>query len=240
MSGSIFVMRRDPSTERRPRCFAAVAIAFMLTYSSGAAADSSIAICPTGERPAATAGAEAHRNGAGTAPIVDYTHVFTAHEGEAALDCPTAVLLSTIRDWLTASFGLPAADAAPRIAFISPEQLRAMRYGPLWSAPQEASQNGGLPRGGDRGVVAVYEDRTQTIYLARGWDQALPADVSVLVHEMVHHLQNRGGVKFACPPEREKLAYQAQARWLAQSGRSLESEFEVDGFTLLAITTCVM
>jgi hypothetical protein len=31
---------------------------------------------------------------------------------------------------------------------------------------------------------------------------------------MVHHLQTVGGLKFACPQEREELAYKAQERWL--------------------------
>jgi hypothetical protein len=223
MSESILEVRGDTRRERCLRGFAGAAIAFMLMYPVGAAADDVTTTCQ-----------------ADTAPIVDYTHVFAANEAEAARNCPTAALLSTVAAWLSAHFDLPAADEAPRIAFVSPEQLRAMRYGPLRPVPQQTTRDEGVPHGGDRGVVAVYEDRTQTIYLARGWDQASPADVSVLVHEMVHHLQKRGGLKYTCPQEREKLAYQAQARWLAQTGRSLESEFEVDAFTLLASTTCMM
>jgi hypothetical protein len=214
-------MDGDMPGRRRAHGFAAAAVALLLMYPGGAAADDAIAICQTG-----------------TASL-DYTHVFTAHEEQAARNCPTAALLSTVTDWLTANFDLPAADDAPRVAFASPDRLHAMRYGALRPAPREASRDV-VPSGGDRAVVAVYEDKTQTIYLAVGWNSTSPADVSVLVHEMVHHLQKRGGLRYACPQEREKIAYQAQSRWLAQTGRSLESEFEVDGFTLLASTSCMM
>jgi hypothetical protein len=87
-------------------------------------------------------------------------------------------------------------------------------------------------------TVAIYDDRGRTIYLREGWTGTTAAELSVLVHEMVHHLQNVGGVKHDCPQAREKLAYRAQDRWLARSGRSLERELEVDPFTVLARSTC--
>jgi hypothetical protein len=61
----------------------------------------------------------------------------------------------------------------------------------------------------------------------------------VLVHEMVHHVQNVGGLKYACPQEREKLAYTAQERWLGLFGRNLEADFEIDAFSLLVKTRCL-
>ena len=61
----------------------------------------------------------------------------------------------------------------------------------------------------------------------------------MLVHEMVHHIQNRAKLKYACPEQREKLAYEAQERWLARFGPSLESEFELDPFTRLLHVNCM-
>jgi hypothetical protein len=55
---------------------------------------------------------------------------------------------------------------------------------------------------------------------------------------MVHHFQNVLGVKHECPQEREKLAYTAQDRWLSLFGHTLETDFELDGFSLLAKTGC--
>ena len=86
--------------------------------------------------------------------------------------------------------------------------------------------------------MAVYSDATQTIYLPEGWTGRSPAELSVLVHELVHHVQNVAGLKYACPQEREKLAYEAQERWLGLFGHSLERDFELDGFSLLVKTRC--
>ena len=96
------------------------------------------------------------------------------------------------------------------------------------SAPPEFGQE----------VYAVYDDTKRIIYLHTGWSANSPADVSVLVHELVHHLQNVAGIKFTCPQEREKDAYDAQRTWLERSGRTLEDEFEIDPMTVLVRTNC--
>ena len=57
--------------------------------------------------------------------------------------------------------------------------------------------------------------------------------------EMVHHLQNAGGLRYECAQAREALAYQAQDRWLALFGHSLEQDFDLDGFSLLVKTRCM-
>jgi hypothetical protein len=38
---------------------------------------------------------------------------------------------------------------------------------------------------------------------------------------------------------REKLAYIAQNRWLEQFGKDLETEFQVDMFTILISSACM-
>jgi hypothetical protein len=75
--------------------------------------------------------------------------------------------------------------------------------------------------------------------LPDAWTGDTPADLSILVHEVVHHLQNVGKLKFECPQEREQLAYKAQERWLGLFGRDLLHDFEIDPFTLLVSTKCM-
>jgi len=141
-------------------------------------------------------------------------------------------LLSIIVFWLSANFGLPANYAHPRVVVLPPAEMASLRYG------GSAAPLGALDRSGPRRVVSLYDTRTRTIYLPRGWTGATPAQISMLVHEMVHHLQALAGLRCACPEEREKLAYAAQERWLSLFGGSLERDFETDPFTLLAVTTC--
>jgi len=46
-------------------------------------------------------------------------------------------------------------------------------------------------------------------------------------------------IKYECPMAREKPAYLAQDKWLAQFGLSLEKEFEVDMLTVVVSSACV-
>lgn len=134
-------------------------------------------------------------------------------------------LLTVIVTWLSLSFGLPAHYDHPTIAFLPEEALHGVHYGPAYSRE-------------DARVVAVYDEARSKILLTRNWKVTSPADVSVLVHEMVHHLQRNAGMTYGCPAAGEKLAYTAQAEWLEQFGTSLEREFELDAFTLKVMTTC--
>jgi hypothetical protein len=141
-------------------------------------------------------------------------------------------LLTAIVLWLASNFGLPAIYDHPRIEFVPPTRIAALRYSgfagwqPDANAPERTS------------VVAVYLDATRTIYLPEGWAGKTPAELSVLVHEMVHHLQNVGKLKFECPQQREQLAYRAQEQWLGLFGRDLLRDFELDPLTLLVRTKC--
>jgi hypothetical protein len=88
-------------------------------------------------------------------------------------------------------------------------------------------------------VVAVYDNVRNTIYLPDTWTGTTPAELSILVHEMVHHLQARSRLTYGCPAAREELAYLAQEQWLAMFDLSLESEFGIDQFTLKVTTSCM-
>jgi hypothetical protein len=145
-------------------------------------------------------------------------------------------LLVTLALWLSANFDLPANLEPPRIEFAAPTTITALRYGALVNQRMQTTIQPSGSRGKD--VVSVYEDATRTIYLPTGWSGQTPAELSILVHEMVHHLQNVGKFKFACPQERERVAYSAQDQWLRMFGRNLESDFELDPFTLLVKSNC--
>jgi hypothetical protein len=144
----------------------------------------------------------------------------------------TPALLREIIGWLSHNFDLPASDALPTVAFTTTAHMNALRYRGLLHHDQQSTAGTGSA------TVAIYDSATRTIYLPEGWRGATPAEMSVLVHEVVHHLQHAAKVPHACPEEREKLAYRAQERWLLRFDRTLSSEFGTDGFTLLVRTSC--
>jgi hypothetical protein len=148
-----------------------------------------------------------------------------------------ASLLDEIEIWLASNFDLPTTKERPAIAIVSQAQLVAKRL--QQNSPSEGAAHATAHADPtQRRVVALYDDRARAIFLADDWIGTSPADRSILVHEMVHHIQNLAGIKYECPMAREKPAYLAQDKWLGQFGLSLEKEFDVDMFTVVVSSTC--
>jgi hypothetical protein len=150
-------------------------------------------------------------------------------------------LLTVIVTWLSINFGLPATYEHPRVELASPAQMAAVRHSRLAAMGRDRVAPEGerlAQREISEEVFAIYDDATRTIYLHRNWTGTTPADSSLLVHELVHHLQNVAAMKFDCAGEREKAAYRAQRAWLELFGRTLEQEFEIDPMTVLIRTNC--
>jgi hypothetical protein len=162
----------------------------------------------------------------------------TTPSSEVESQGPTPALLKEIAAWLSQNFDLPQASALPTVRLVSAPELMSIRLEPLTSGERHKVSAALLAGALIRELIALYDTRTKTIFLSEGWTGSNPADVSILVHEMVHHLQHLSGQRFACPQERERLAYAAQERWLALSGQNLATEFELDAFTLLVSTVC--
>jgi hypothetical protein len=160
---------------------------------------------------------------------------YTILEGIPALEPGSGAVnpafATAVSNWLAAEFDLPHAKASPAFAMVPESRLASLRL----RGVDTYRSNVGLAAGT---VVAVYDDEARTIYLPEGWTGATAAELSIVVHEMVHHLQKEAGLKYACPEEREQLAFAAQERWLALFGTDLMTEFELDPFTLLVRTNC--
>lgn len=147
------------------------------------------------------------------------------------------MLLTLIATWLSANFSLPAIYVHPEIRFASHQEILAVR---LLQQPHESSAIHATPVApAPSGIEALYDDRSRTIYLNQYWTGLTPAEMSILVHEMVHHLQNMAGLRYECAEAREELGYNAQDKYLALHGLSLSNEFKVDLMTRLVRTKCM-
>lgn len=153
----------------------------------------------------------------------------------------TPKLLTSIMTWLAANFDLPATPNLPKVEFAPPLKLVAMRYKSFMpeSWREDAIRDPSVQAAHQREVVAIYNDRTQTIVLPESWTGANATELSMLVHEMVHHMQNLAKLEYQCPAAREKLAYEAQNDWLKQHGLNLETEFGLDLFTIFVTSACL-
>jgi hypothetical protein len=169
--------------------------------------------------------------------VEDYIHVFDRHESAREIGVVDGVL-TTIAQWLSHSFDLPPSAVPPHVEFVAPVRLAALRYKSV--LPVRPGQPGDTaPPVSSQDVLAVYDDDKEFIYLPTGWSGKSRAEMSILVHEMVHHLQNQGKLEYNCPQEREKLAYAAQSAWLEHFGTSLEGEFGIDPFSLIVKIQCI-
>jgi hypothetical protein len=148
---------------------------------------------------------------------------------------PSAATLNVIVSWLADNFGLPRNYSYPSVRREPAWKITALRNtGLLLDSPREAAPI----QPGQREVLAAYDPDTKTILLPERWSGSTPTELSILVHEMVHHLQYVAGTKYACLQAREELAYAAQDKWLHLFKHDLEKDFEIDGFTLLVSTSC--
>ncbi len=152
-------------------------------------------------------------------------------------------LLAMIALWLSFNLGLPDITEPPKVEIVPAQAILFKRHRATTPQAQQAlreTTRDNASGGKTREAVAIYDEITSTIFLTEGWNGKNPVDVSVLVHEMVHHLQRKGGLRFACPAAREEAAYAAQDQWLRMFGRNLFDEFDLDAFTLKVTTTCGM
>ena len=135
-------------------------------------------------------------------------------------------LINVIALWLALTSGLPSAQEYPQVRHLPAEQLVTIVPGAV------------VANGEGHALLGLYDSRTKTIVLRDDWDSRSPADVSVLVHELVHYLQDRGALSYDCAGQREALAYDAQQRWLKLFGMDLQSVFQLDPLTLKVRTAC--
>ena len=144
---------------------------------------------------------------------------------------PLPALLELIAAWVAADLGVPIPAMMPGVAFADQRTMERLRLMSETEPVEEGNREADL--------VAFYETRGKTIYLPLGWQGRSYAELSVLVHEMVHHFQVLAEERFACPSGREKLPYEVQRRWLEAHGESLEETLGIDPLYLIVATNCL-
>lgn len=112
-------------------------------------------------------------------------------------------LVTHLEDWLDEATDLPRRAEAPEIRLTS--TAKVARLAPMRAAA-EASHTRGL-----------YDPDAVTVWLVRPWSAKNPYDVSVLLHELVHHRQAQHG-HWYCPGAQELPAYRLQQAWLGEMG----------------------
>ncbi len=142
--------------------------------------------------------------GAGlTASLLPLTALASSETGEFA-----SALSEHMIEWIASNTELLSYER-PDIRFATGEWMAARLNQKNMVAPPEA----------------LYGMGTHTLYLSNQWSPTDLRDQSILLHELVHHLQLMNETHVACPAQYNGLAYQVQIAWLREAGESAPFEF---------------
>jgi hypothetical protein len=123
-----------------------------------------------------------------------------AAQPESALQQRVAELVR----WIAAHSEYPAAlNTPPKFVFLAPDAIR------------HAFSNSAMGYSRDTSDVRAAQIKG-TIYLPNTF--ALGRDDYMLLHELVHYLQDQSGKQFECPALREREAYELQTKFVEQTG----------------------
>lgn len=128
-------------------------------------------------------------------------------------------LVSRLDDWLDGRTDLPRRGATPMIRMVSAAEAAFLRGA-------HVRHHGGRTRG-------LYDPETAVIHLVRPWSARDPYDVSVLLHELVHHRQAVSG-HWYCPGAQELPAYRLQRDWLG----GMEMKPDVNWIAVVMEASC--
>ena len=130
-------------------------------------------------------------------------------------------ILTALMIWLGANTPFSTNFDIPQVIFLPQEQMEQLFYG---DQEYEADSLHGM-----------YNRENDTIYLPDDWDRRDPWDLSVLVHEMVHYLQDMNNMTFTCAGEMEKMAWPIQQFYLKSRW---DYDWDYDELWFLVISSC--
>lgn len=124
--------------------------------------------------------------------------------------------------------GLPLPARLPEVLFVTGPEIDNVAYGAQDQPGQQAA--------------AVYDTTSATIYLNTAWGADPIRDASTLIHELVHHLQFEAGADktYPCRQWVERVAYKAQADWLAARDFDFYEITGIGKMTHIVVTNCLV
>ena len=147
-------------------------------------------------------------------------------------------IITSLMLWIAAATGWPIPDH-PKITYIE-DGYQFFRL----SHECDAKPNQPVCdtyNGEDTNILGLYNHLTKTIYLNKEFWWASVRDQSILLHELVHHMQYSRDSEFyrkQCKGDLEKEAYDLQEIWLKERGRTLYDTIELGPLFRYILTRC--
>jgi hypothetical protein len=139
-------------------------------------------------------------------------------------------LMLALMVWASAHTGLPVPANVPAIVKADRCAIQAL------AQPDSECRS-------DSGPVAIYDRHRPAVHLPTGWRADNLYHVSILLHELVHHMQAESGMAMSadnpCPGQNiEKPAYDAQIAFLEAAGVDPLPTMGVNGLYLMLVLRC--
>ena len=130
-------------------------------------------------------------------------------------------ILTALMIWLGANTPFNTNHDIPNIMFLSQTQMEEMFYKGTDKIPNT--------------LHGLYDKESDTIILLENWDRRKPWDMGVLIHEMVHYLQDMNDHDFSCTAEMERDAWPIQQQYLKEEHNHI---WDYDRLWYAVISTC--
>ena len=130
-------------------------------------------------------------------------------------------IIMALMIWIGANTNYNVDVPAPMFWFITQDQLEQAYYG--------GEKYEGVTLHG------FYDTKLNLIILPDTWDRTDPWDQSLLLHEIIHYLQDMNGTKYICLEEMEKDTWPLQKQYLKEQHNF---NWDYDKLWHLLISSC--
>ena len=152
------------------------------------------------------------------------------------------VFMTAMMLWISSQTGWEI-PTLPSLSFFTAQEMKRYAYGcdmdpvpvgnedlcsskEFWYLDEYEQQN--TPLG-------LYDHEKQEIIVRDGFDIDTIHDQSILLHELVHYVQDTNGIQYQCPAEMEQESWPLQKQYLANVHNF---HWEYDALWHMVISTC--
>ena len=129
-------------------------------------------------------------------------------------------IITALLIWLGANSDFNVNMDIPVVLFLPQDQMEQRYFGD--------TENHGELHG-------FYDIEKNIIILPNTWDRRDPWDLSVLLHEMIHYVQDQNETEFNCTAEMEKDSWPLQQKYLLEIH---DFKWDYDKLWYLMVSSC--
>ena len=151
-----------------------------------------------------------------------------------------AEILVSMMIWINSITGLPIPDSLPTVTYTDGYTMKRLLYGCDLNPEKYPKECDKSNTDEEKNAIGLYDQHNKIIYLnsyMNRYDNIVQN--SVVVHELVHHMQFAANIPYRCFGELEKVAYETQDAYLIENGREdMFAELNLSPLYLMMLFSC--